>query len=170
MGGRPAAACSAPGQPCSQAAVAHELARTCDRRANAAHARAVLQRGGERRTLDGVYHVGLLNNWRDVVADQLSTLVACGVLDVARSLTVSYQSGKQTSPGAAAELAALVRGTTAGVAAEVRLVPSAVSKPPWEAAAIDAVAAHCSSSETNPTLGLVFYLHSKGVTRHRPDW
>ena len=158
----------APGRPCTQEQVNNELALTCDRNATMRVAHRILHSGGVRRTLSGFYHVGLVNNWRDVVADQLATLVNCGVLDVARSLTISYHQSN-ASLRDVAELKRIVLAHTGGVAAEVRLVPSSVNSAPWEAAAIELVAGHCSSADPGIER-LVFYMHTKGVTWYRPNW
>ena len=166
VGGWPAAACGSP-QPCSQDAVDRELALVCDRKTTAARVREVLQH----RTLDGFYHVGVVGNWRDVVADQLTTLISCGVLDVARSLTISYSVSKAAAMGAAAELQRMVQTLTAGVAADVRLEMSTATEAPWEADAIKLAAGHCKAESSRTSdQRLVFYMHNKGVTWHRPDW
>jgi hypothetical protein len=113
---------------------------------------------GKNATIAVAYHVGMLNNWRNVVIDQLQTLHRCGLGHAARHLLLSHSGG-----GSARAVTDLMKPY--GFSFElVRTVQG--QRLPYEAPMMNALHEYC----TGRPEAVVFYFHSKGVTRYNPNW
>jgi hypothetical protein len=104
-----------------------------------------------------VYHVGMLKNWKNVVADQLRTLSKCGLGKIASSFVVSYSNGDPT------ELRQLFNHYN--LARNLQLVKAL--KMPWEEEAMLATSRLCAKAKQPTT---VFYFHSKGTSKFDESW
>ena len=115
------------------------------------------------------YHVGIMNNWRNIVLDQLRTLHKCGVGELASHLYVTYSNNnRQNSVG---ELKAMFNRYP--FARKTTFSPSLGQ--PVEGTAINALHSHCQKQEVcyqqhSSHDTVVFYFHTKGSSRWQKDW
>jgi hypothetical protein len=136
------------------------------------------------------YHVGMLNNWKRVVTDQLHTLEFCGLGHMSSSLTISYSKPKETTEGgdATTELTEILNRFRFTAAINISFIESTSS--PWEKAIVESVSRTCHSKseqqdENVPKLNVnrrnkkgrekkvfVYYFHNKGVSHYfrGDDW
>ena len=108
------------------------------------------------------YHIGFLNNWREVVADQLSTLAVCGLGAALQSMIISHSNATQDN---LAELRSVL--SEHQLRASVQFVES--ESMPYEGPIMNAMRDKCQSTRLKRKT-IVFYLHNKGVSRYRTDW
>lgn len=108
------------------------------------------------------YHVGLVNNWKDIVADQLRTLDRCGLGRVASNLILSYSNGD------ASEVLSLIEPYN--FAFNVTLVQS--TRSPWEGEAANMMHRYCQDHmrDQPDRPAVVFYFHTKGASKWKRDW
>jgi hypothetical protein len=100
----------------------------------------------------------MLNNWKQVVTDQLTTISKCGLgTIIASSFTVSYSNGSPT------ELRQVLNRYP--FARKAQLIQAL--KVPWEEEAMLATSRLCANA-MQPTI--VFYFHSKGTSKFHEDW
>jgi hypothetical protein len=115
-----------------------------------------LARGGNYTVAIG-YHVGMVNNWKAIVPDQMRTLSRCGLGSVVSKFIVSYSNGDVN------ELTDLL--SSYPFAASAEMVES--TGLPWEGVALNSIREYClKQSETT----VVFYFHNKGASRFKKDW
>jgi len=122
------------------------------------------------------YHVGMFNNWKNIMWDQLGALESCGLGYMASSLTISYSmasNSSSTNPGID-ELIDLINQFTFAATLNISYVQA--SAVPWEQEAIAAVSQKChesmkpdertidegTKSEERKQV-IVYYFHTKGV-------
>jgi hypothetical protein len=110
-----------------------------------------------------VYHIGMLHNWKTVVRDQLETLQTCGLGNMATPLIISYSGGNHTELMDMLQEFSFLANTKSLLFVHATAVP-------WEGRAMGAVSEICHSSKKNNETTFVFYLHSKGTSKWRPDW
>jgi hypothetical protein len=143
------------------------------------------------------YHVGMLNNWKRVVSDQLHTLEYCGLGYMASSLTISYSKPKKSidkdhlSTGdATEEITEILNQFQFTKAIRISFIESTTS--PWEQPVMESISRTCRSSITtggmehqdgsvpmqNRSEGqqkgsekkvFVYYFHNKGVSHYKND-
>ena len=116
------------------------------------------------------YHVAPINNWAQVLTQQMATLCACGWDDVVK--TVSVHGGSDD--------VAAVQAVVLATCVQLRLSHSACSQfrvssglrthksQAWETDTLVRLHQHCSSASL--ATEYVVYIHSKGVSRWKPDW
>jgi hypothetical protein len=120
-------------------------------------------------TIAIMYHVGMVNNWKTVLKDQMSTLSYCGLGDIADTLMVTYSNGDH--PDLHHQIKAwnelpVVRKTFDKYGENY----TAVSKgAPWEGTAIQMIYDYCIN-HLHPKTAIVYYFHNKGVSRYHPKW
>jgi hypothetical protein len=145
------------------------------------------------------YHVGMINNWKRIVTDQMHTLEYCGLGYMASSLTISYSKPKESidtdhtnlSTGdATEEITEILNQFRFTTAIRVSFIESTTS--PWEKPVMESMARTCRSSTTTggmehqggsvPTQNrsegqqkgsekkvFVYYFHNKGVSHYKND-
>jgi hypothetical protein len=133
-------------------------------------------KGKETYDVSLFYHVGMINNWKSVVYDQLQTLEKCGLGYIASTLTVSYHLPSTNS--SVNELHELVLQFPFSSHLNISYIQA--TSVPWEQRAIQAISHHCLSSIAKDTKGeeskipndrrLIFYFHNKGVSHYTDDW
>jgi hypothetical protein len=125
------------------------------------------------------YHIGMMNNWRQIVRDQLYTLHACGVgRRLADHLYISY-SNNETLTDELDELHAMLHRYNFASRTTILYSPGQ----PVEGAAINALHQECQRRHgirSHPTDPLdesddrgdtvAFYFHTKGSSRYNADW
>lgn len=114
-------------------------------------------------TIALAYHVGMLNNWKNVVLDQLQTLHQCGLGHVAQHLLLSYTGGEDEKTTALGEILDLMEPYDFSFQL-VRVVQPQVA--PFEGAIMNAVHKYCVENRN----AVVFYAHNKGVSKYNPNW
>jgi hypothetical protein len=109
-------------------------------------------------TIALAYHVGMYNNWKNVVLDQLQTLHQCGLGHAARHLLLSYSGDDEMS-----QIAELIEPFDFSFHL-VRVVQP--KRAPWEGLLMNAIQQYC---EKRPE-AVMYYFHSKGVGKYHDDW
>lgn len=112
------------------------------------------------------YHVGMINNWRDIVKDQLNTLFQCGLGSVADHMYISY-SNNNTAGVELRELESILDKYT--FARDATILHS--HHQPIEGVAINSLHEECTKrvhSSNSDTVA--FYFHTKGSSHYTPDW
>ena len=161
----PPRACQSASDPCTRDQIDREFELRCNANQIAKELQVLLANAHVR----GVLHIGTSPQpiWREVLWDQVRTLQGCGLLNV----TAHVHASLHAPPGAA-------RVDTADVARKLSAVHPSVSfshsnrSVPWEFDALEHVTQACREEQgaRHPSRTLVYYLHTKGVTRWNPDW
>jgi len=126
------------------------------------------------------YHVGMVNNWKTILHDQMYTLHQCGLGDLVDKFILSYSNGEVEE--------VLYELSNYSFAANPDIIVESV-KAPWEGAAMNAMREFCLTTTTNTTTTtmntgttakqqqkqrqkptVVFYFHNKGASRYASDW
>ena len=140
---------------------------TCDKDALSAflhNANLIDTKTGEKKiAINLVYHIGMVGNWRDVVTDQVNSLIKCGLLDAADNLYLTYSNGDGLWP--VQDLLYQLLGDNLH---KVKSIEESTQMP-WEAPAMNMMLRHCNSSPS-PKEEVVFYFHNKGTSRWSEDW
>mmetsp|Transcript_3573 Transcript_3573/g.6205 ORF Transcript_3573/g.6205 Transcript_3573/m.6205 type:complete len:379 (-) Transcript_3573:491-1627(-) len=114
------------------------------------------------------YHVGMMNNWRNIVLDQLQTLYKCGVGELSSHLYVTYSNND--TKNTLEDLKAMFKRYP--FAFKASFSPSMGQ--PVEGGAINFLHSHCQKREVhyqNTSHDTVaFYFHTKGSSRWEKDW
>jgi len=111
-------------------------------------------------TVGLVYHVGMVKNWRAILADQMTTLNECGLLEIADEFVVSYSNGDEDEL-----LDAVARSTDRNMTSKTKESAGV----PWEGPAMNAIREYCREQPA-PESSVVFYFHNKGVSKWEEDW
>ena len=131
------------------------------------------------------YHVGMMNNWKRIVKDQLHTLETCGLGYMASSLTISYSVGAN-STNSREVLAQILNQFAFTATLNISYVIS--TSVPWEKEAMHSISRTCHSinnknesvtmqgddekkstaSDTKKKV-FVYYFHNKGVSKYNDD-
>lgn len=106
------------------------------------------------------YHIGFLNNWRDVVTDQLSTIATCGLGAALKSIILSHSNATQDN---LSEVTNMI--SDGKISAPIQFVEAPVL--PYEGPIMNTMRKKCQTAGEKT---IVFYLHNKGVSRYRSDW
>ena len=111
------------------------------------------------------YHVGMLNNWKDIVKDQVNTLKECGLMDIVDKLMISYSNGSLD------DLLQVFNQLLESNGGENRLNITTVESThePWEGPAMNMIHQHCNE-RPQPQNSVVFYLHNKGASKWNENW
>ena len=184
----PARPCFLRSKECSRAEVEKELEPTCGPRGAAARGRlAELFRVGGLRLLV-FWHVGVLNNWREVVESQARLLASCLGADAVSQLAVvaSFPAEAEASPAAnvsrdriLAEIHSLVDRALPTRRGVLSVRAAATRSMAWETDALQLLKRSCAEAEAEAEAerrgaaggpAIALYFHTKGVSRFRPDW
>ena len=115
------------------------------------------------------YHVGMLNNWRKIVKDQLNTLFHCGLGAVADHMYISY-SNNSTAGEELDQLKAILNQYSFARDATILFNENQ----PIEGVAINSLHEECTqrvqSMDSPQSDTVAFYFHSKGNSVYDPDW
>ncbi len=114
------------------------------------------------------YHIGMLNNWRAVVKDQLNTLYQCGLSSVLDHMYISY-SNNNTVDDELQELKTILNQFT--FARDATVLYNDLQ--PIEGLAINKLHEDCTerNADSSPDSDTVaFYFHTKGSSRFHSDW
>lgn len=117
------------------------------------------------------YHVGLINNWKTIMWDQMHTLETCGLGYMANTMTISYNVDPNSSSTeeVKAELIELLRQFHfTKILKRIDYVEATSS--PWEQEAIASISRTCHSSIMQNKRTFVYYFHNKGASRYTEDW
>eukprot|EP00580_Thalassiosira_gravida_P002193 CAMPEP_0201622780 /NCGR_PEP_ID=MMETSP0492-20130828/47574_1 /ASSEMBLY_ACC=CAM_ASM_000837 /TAXON_ID=420259 /ORGANISM="Thalassiosira gravida, Strain GMp14c1" /LENGTH=415 /DNA_ID=CAMNT_0048092371 /DNA_START=23 /DNA_END=1272 /DNA_ORIENTATION=- len=88
------------------------------------------------------YHVGMVNNWKTILHDQMYTLHQCGLGDLVDKFILSYSNGEVEE--------VLYELSNYSFAANPDIIVESV-KAPWEGAAMNAMREFCLTTTTNTT-------------------
>jgi hypothetical protein len=112
------------------------------------------------------YHVGMMNNWRLIVKDQLHTLHNCGLGEALTHFYITYSNNN--THNTLEELQSMVGRYPFTQQATFQFSPGQ----PVEGTAINAIHSHCRAKEqTLPEKEIVvFYFHTKGSSRYADNW
>lgn len=124
--------------------------------------------GNATRSVIVGYHIGMLNNWRAVVKDQLNTIYQCGLGSVLDHMYISY-SNNNTLDDELQELKAILNQFT--FARDATVVYN--DHQPIEGLAINKLHEDCTNrnAASSPDSDTVaFYFHTKGTSRYTSDW
>ncbi len=113
------------------------------------------------------YHIGMMNNWRVVVKDQLNTLYQCGLGALADHIYISYSSSNELEEELQ-DLKAILNQYS--FARHATLYHNDLQ--PIEGLAINKLHEDCTKRAVDsPHIDTVaFYFHTKGTSRFSPDW
>lgn len=121
------------------------------------------------RDVYGVWHVGLVKNWQEVVADQLTSLTTCGLLDRTRRLYVVLSGpGLHNKTLSVSSMENVLDRQLAhtDIHAHIDVLFSPRRRTPWEASSVLSTVQLCNGSADS----LVYYIHSKGVSKYNAMW
>ena len=110
-----------------------------------------------------VYHIGMVGNWKTVVADQFNTLHKCGTLGIADRLFLTYSNGDKETLDTFIDT--LLESNKHKLSR--RIIES--TKSPWEAPAMNTMVEYCNGS-SSPKKEVIFYFHNKGTSKWTKDW
>jgi len=113
------------------------------------------------------YHVGMMNNWKTIVTDQLQTLQKCGLGDMASSLTVTY-SIKDSENSTLDDLTKIIDAFR--FSKELTISYIEATEVPWEQEAMEAISRSCVHSHLPGEKKIVYYFHNKGVSHYSENW
>jgi hypothetical protein len=109
------------------------------------------------------YHVGMVKNWKAIVADQMRTLHTCGLDKMASHTILSYSSGNL------GDLLQTLNEHRSQFATPNETVHS-IQKP-WEGAALNSVYRFCQQQVAQKKdKTIVFYFHNKGASKYGSNW
>ena len=117
-------------------------------------------------------HVGMVNNWKDIVKDQVNTLKECGLMDIVDKLMISYSNGRLDELFQV--LDPLLQSNSNGGGGKVDRLNVNVTTVksfhvPWEGRAMNMIYEHCNK-QSQPRNAVVFYIHNRGASRWTADW
>lgn len=111
------------------------------------------------------YHIGMVNNWKVIVEDQMNTLKECGLFDIVDGIIVSYSNGHKSDINKV--LGPMIGDNGNGGSKIIDTVKATAA--PWEGPAMNMIHQYCTKQPlTQPTV--VFYIHNKGASKWTPDW
>ena len=123
------------------------------------------------------YHIGMVNNWKEIVLEQLEKIEVCGLGYIASGMTITYNnpSAEASALDSSREIRSLLYqyDFATKISSNVTIV-DASSQYPFEAKAMECMASLCNASqmvdastaETNPKKRIIFYFHDKGCSRY----
>ena len=114
------------------------------------------------------YHVGMVNNWKTIVRDQMNTLTECGLGNKASEFILSYSGGELQELQDVLQPSGLFLQNDSN---RTTTIVEAVSAP-WEGLAMNTIHAHCmaKNSINKKKHTVVFYFHNKGSSKYNPEW
>jgi len=114
------------------------------------------------------YHVGLINNWKDIVRNQMTTLELCGLGHIMTRMFVTYTKGNTNHDFQ--ELKHIMNRYS--FASKMIYQKSDEDIIPFEAPAMNILHEYCMKElEMESTQKIVtFYFHNKGSSRYHSKW
>jgi len=117
------------------------------------------------------YHIGMVNNWKDIVKEQLAKIEACGLGYIASGLTITFSnpSAEVSVLNSTREIRDLLHQYNFSKKLSDNLtIIDASSHYPYEVKVMETMASFCSNQRltNSPKRHLVFYLHDKGCSRY----
>jgi len=117
------------------------------------------------------YHVGMVNNWKDIVRDQLHTMDICGLGHMASSFSVTYSNISKTD-----EIVEIMDEFSFTKSLKLSYIQATAA--PWEREAISAMSRTCqnvvssanAATQQDGSRTVVYYFHNKGASRYTNDW
>jgi hypothetical protein len=112
------------------------------------------------------YHIGMLNNWREIVLDQLDTLERCGLGYIASDLAISFHnpSTDVSDMESAQQIMELLNQYQ--FLTHMQTMPTIISASrayPWERLMMEHMSTICRQRKSNH---IVFYFHNKGSSKY----
>jgi len=112
------------------------------------------------------YHIGMLNNWREIVLDQLDTLERCGLGYIASDLAISFHnpSTDVSDKESAEQIMELLNQYQ--FLTHMQTMPTIISASrayPWERLMMEHMSTICRQRKSNH---IVFYFHNKGSSKY----
>lgn len=119
------------------------------------------------------YHIGMLNNWRQIVLDQLDTLEYCGLGYIASDMTISFHnvSPNQTETESSTQILELLNQYrfASRLLSNITFLDASMSSP-HERLILERMSLNCRSTDhptsSNRTRIINFYFHDKGCSKH----
>jgi len=109
-------------------------------------------------------HVGMVNNWKLILEDQITTLKECGLLGIAATpLMISYSNGLLS------DLFRVLNPLLGSDGANKTISTVESTGVPWESPAMNMIHQYCNEQEHRQTT-VVFYIHNKGASKWHPSW
>ena len=118
-----------------------------------------------------VYHVVLVNNWRDILYDQLLVITQCGLGEIASQLILSVCANDDTSSADGIDefkVAMTDYMSEFGSSLKIEIVGSRNCNDNF--LGLPEAQSWCSSSPSTKHRHIVFHLHNGGASEYHPDW
>jgi len=119
------------------------------------------------------YHVGLVNNWRDIVRDQMTTLELCGLGQIMTLMYVTYT--KDNTNNTFQDLKQIMNRYT--FASKITYQKGPENVIPFEASALNLLHDYCTKqvnkqeeNSSKKKKSIVFYFHNKGCSHYNSNW
>ena len=113
------------------------------------------------------FHVGMVNNWKHIVKDQITTLKRCGLLDIVGSFLFSYSNGLWSDLFHV--LNSLLESDGGNFTAKIPTNTVKATSMPWEGPAMNMIHKYCNK-HAQPQNAVVFYIHNKGASKWSAGW
>jgi hypothetical protein len=131
-----------------------------------------------------VYNVGMINNWFDIVRDQMTTIHECGLGAMIHHWIVTFSYGHRISDRSTEESRRMLLSLLQTLPFSSQHMPDVlqhVTEVPWEGPAMNLALEHCKEREQHRFQGsdqhrnaswptVVFYMHTKGSSHYDPHW
>jgi len=126
---------------------------------------------GTRYEVSLSYHVGMINNWREIIQDQFSLLESCGLGYLASQITISYYNPivGSTSNSSIQKLQEILRKYPFSSRLNSTFI-DASRHYPYEQPILEATTYSCrqyaQKYTSNQKTQIVFYFHNKGSSKY----
>ena len=127
--------------------------------------------GAQNYTVIVGYHVGMMNNWRNIVHDQLFTMDRCGLGNVLSVMYVTFSNNNSNNTGR--DLRQILGHYAFGHKARIR---ANIGLQPVEGLALNTIHSHCTSqgdervTSSGQSEIVVFYMNTLGSSRWTQGW
>jgi hypothetical protein len=111
------------------------------------------------------YHVGMVQNWRNIVLDQMTTLETCGLGNTMKNMIITYT--QHDSDNTLEELTQIMSRYSFASKITYQMGPHVI---PYEGPALNALRDYCVAQHNAQEETVAFYFHNKGCTHYQGDW
>jgi hypothetical protein len=121
------------------------------------------------------YHIGMVNNWRDIVLEQLEKLEVCGLGYIANGITITFSnpSPDHSTVSSTRDIRALLYQYDFAIrlSGNVSILDASTTNP-YEAMIMESMSSFCRENQetTNRSESrkkqILFYFHDKGCSRY----